>query len=252
MIEIVPLLALLAAQAAAPPSLPANPPAADVAASLDRMLDAKDYNNLCTAALSVGSVPALRPYLDWEQARMTRGASAIVAFMYARDLWRTAAALPAEQGNMLRQTAAGTLLYAYGAVQIDGARCADATAPQNRLDQLITIYRDVWAFLRAASVAEREQIVRLALLIDARSAAARTAQGDDEFLCRYGMEETSYGLQHGTARDVPTAPGQVGRTIAVTSEGYRPRIRPESEARPIADRHRAALHQTLNQLAGLP
>ncbi|HEV2817398.1 MAG TPA: hypothetical protein VGW40_09300 [Allosphingosinicella sp.] len=245
--------ALVAAAAVqdAPAAAPQPVSAEHQPARLDALLAAKDYSTLGRTIQQVSRQPDLVSDLDWLRARMLEGNSAFVTMLYSRLLWVAAGGLPETERDLMRQTAAMTTLYAHAAIEIDGARCGDPSAPSRRAEQLMTWNPEIWPFLRALPAETREQAVAIAVAIEARTAARRDAAGDVDFLCRYGLEETRYNLEHGTSREVPTPPGGIGTTIELTGDGgYRPSERPESERRARAAELRAALPANLAALAG--
>jgi hypothetical protein len=88
--------------------------------------------------------------------------------------------------------------------------------------------------------------VKLVPLLERRTAARRDEQGDVAFLCRTGLEETSYNLQHGGSREVAARPGQIGRQIELYGDGkYKPSERPPAEWKAEAERRRTALPGTI-------
>jgi hypothetical protein len=101
---------------------------------------------------------------------------------------------------------------------------------------------EIWRFAATLTPSERSTIARLAAAIEARTAARRDAQGDIDFLCRAGMEETAYNLRHGTQKEAPPLPGQLGRRIILSGDGkYVPSRRPEAEWQKDAAAVRAGL-----------
>jgi hypothetical protein len=246
-------LALTAGPAAQTPA-PAPDEAAVSAdhqpAALDRLLAGHDYNVLGARIAEVRRQADLSSDLDWLKARMLEGNSAFVTMLYSRLLWVAADGLPDEPKSELRQTALMAAFYALAAIQVDGARCGDRSAPGHRSDQLMMEWNpEIWRFGAALTPAQRETILKVAVGIEARTAARRDAVGDVDFLCRAGMEEMSYNLQHGTQKEAPPAPGQIGRTIVLTGDGkYVPSQRPAAEWRKDAAAARAALPTQLGQL----
>ena len=215
-------------------------------ATLDAMLAAKDYRKLGDTIRSVSRQEDLRSDLDWLKDKMMSGESAWISMLYARLLWAASEGLPAGAQSQLRQTAAMATLYAFAAIQIDGTRCGDRTAPANRFQQLMGWNKDVWPFIASLSEPERATMLKLVPLIESRTAAKRDQQGDVEFLCRAGMEETAYNLKNGTAVEAPPVPGQFGRNVVLSGDGkYKPSERAESEWKPDAEKYRAALPQAL-------
>lgn len=233
---------------------PAGPPqevsADHQPARLDALLAAEDYVTLGRTIREVSRQPDLRSDLDWLRARMLEGRSAFVTMLYSRLLWAAAGGLPEYERGQMRQTAAMTTLYAYGAIRIDGTRCGDRSAPMRRAEQLMGWNPEIWPFLAALPPREREQVLMVAVAIEARTAARRDAAGDTAFLCRGGLEETQYNLAHGSARQVPTPPGGIGTTIELSGDGrYRPSETPETERRGRAAELRAALAADLADFA---
>jgi hypothetical protein len=243
-------LALAVASAPAPAADEASVSADHQPAALDRLLAAHDYTSLGARIAGIRRQADLTSDLDWLKARMLEGNSAFVTMLYSRLLWVAAEGLPDEPKSQLRQTALMASFYALAAIRVDGARCGDRSAPGHRLDQLMTGWSpEIWRFASTLTPEQRETIVKVAVGIEAKTAARRDSTGDVDFLCRSGMEETSYNLQHGTQREAPPAPGQIGRTIVLTGDGkYVPSQRPEAEWRKDAVAARAALPAELGGL----
>jgi hypothetical protein len=235
------LAALVQTASVSPQVSPDNQPAA-----LDALLAAKDYKRLGATIQSVSNREDLRSDLGWLKAKMMSGETAFVTMLYSRMLWEVAAHLPAEQQSQLKQTAAMATLYAYAAIEIDGTRCGDRSAPAHRLEQLVTWNPQIWPFIGSLSEADRGMVLKLVPLIERRTAARRDQQGDVEFLCRPGLEETSYSLAHGGSREVAPKPGQIGRQIELYGDGkYKPSERPAAEWKPEAEKRRAELPANL-------
>jgi hypothetical protein len=224
-----------------------------IPAALDTLLAAKNYKKLGQTIWAVSRRDDLNSDLDWLQAKMMTGETAFITMLYSKLLWTASTALPAAPQHQLKESAAMATLYAYSAIRIDGTRCGDRTAPTNRLQQLGGWNPEIWPFLASLSDDERNMILKLVPLLEKRTAARRDQQGDIEFLCRSGMEETSYNLAHGSAREIPPAPGQIGRQIQLSGDGkYRPSERPEAEWKAEALKRRETLPQALaEQVASL-
>lgn len=220
-------------------------------AALDALLAARDYMGLGARIRDVSRQPDLVSDLDWLKERTMEGNSAFVTMLYSRLLWSASAGLPPAPARSWRQTSAMMTLYAMAAMIVDGSRCGDRSAPANRSQQLLGWNREIWPFIRSLSEEERQTLIGLAILLEQRTAARRDATGDVDFLCRAGLEETSYNLTHGTAREVPTAPGQIGRQIELTGDGkYKPSERPEAEWRADGEKKRARLAADLSAFVG--
>ncbi|HEY0026375.1 MAG TPA: hypothetical protein VGC35_00740 [Allosphingosinicella sp.] len=226
-------LAASAAQAPPPPMLPV--PDMEVSpehapAALDALLAARDYMTLGKRIGEVSRQPDLVSDLAWLRDRTLEGNSAFVAMLYSRLLWTAAGGLPEEPQRDWRQTAATMTLYAQAAIMVDGQRCGDRSAPANRSQQLLGWNREIWPFIGSLGAEERQRLVDLAVLLEARTAARRDAAGDVDFLCRGGMEEIQYNLVHGTSREEAPRPGVFGRQIVLEGDGkYKPSERPQAE-----------------------
>jgi len=222
-------------------------------AALDALLRTKDYKMLGETIQTANRPQDVQSDLDWLAQKMMSGETAWITMLYARSLWAAADRTPPALRNQLRQTAVMATLYARAAIQIDGARCGDRTAPVHRLEQLAGWNREVWTFLASLPEADRSTILKLVPLLEKRTAFRRDQQGDVDFLCRAGLEETSYNLQHGGSREVPAKPGQIGRQIELYGDGkYKPSERPQTEWKAEAERRRAELPAELaKQVAGL-
>lgn len=221
-------------------------------ARLDRLLEAKDYAALGDTIAGVTSAIDMASDLDWLKAQMLEGNSAFISMLYARQLWILANHLPAEKAVPVKRTAAMATVYAYAAITVDGVRCGDRSAPSRRAEQLMT-WIPIWPFIRSLSAEERQALTQIVVALESRTAAQRGASGDVDFLCRNGLEEMRYNMEHGTAREVPTPAGGIGRTVELYGDGnYEPSVRPESEWRPEAMEARSSLPAELSTLINGP
>jgi hypothetical protein len=251
-------LALSAPPATVPPAPPMTATAPDdprvsdehQPAALDRLLAAHDYTGLVARVGGVRRQADAVADLNWLKARLVEGNSAFVAMLYSRLLWVASAEMPDQPKSELRQTALMAAAYALAAIRVDGTRCGDRTAPGRRIDQLMTEWNpEIWRYPATLTAEQRANVVKVALAIEARTASRRAAIGDVDFLCRAGMEETTYNLAHGTRKEVPTAPGRIGRTIELTGDGrYVPSQRPEAEWRKDSEAARDRLPTDLARL----
>jgi len=220
---------------------------------LESLLAAKDYTTLGQTIAKVSRQPDAVSDLAWLKSKMMEGNTAFVSMLYSRLLWVAAQNFPEEPKRQWRQTAVMASLYALAAIRVDGTRCGDRSAPAHRVNQVMTWNPELWPFARTLSDAERETLVKLAMAIEARTAEKREAMGDVEFLCRAGLEETQYNLEHGTAKEVTSAPGRIGRTVVLTGDGkYKPSERPEAERTAEAARVRASLPAELASFLAEP
>ncbi|MGH6781840.1 MAG: hypothetical protein ACREB5_07035 [Sphingomonadaceae bacterium] len=219
-------------------------------ANLTRLMEAHDYLALGKIVSSPETKADLYSGLGWLRERMIEGNSAFIAMLYARNLWMLSAELPQEQRDQLREMAVLATLYASAAIVVDGTRCGDVTAPGNRATQLATLIPEIPTFLDKMPLERRKMVVEGALLTEQRTAARRDARGDVAFLCMGGMEEIQYNLRHGTAKEAPQKPGQIGRNIQVFGDGhYRPSVTEEKIWKPRAEAARVGLRARLERLA---
>ena len=243
-----------ALSAASPPALPPAPaPAATEAksAELDALLQKKDYLGLQNRLLAPKDRTELKTFLDWGRDRWFQGSSAAVPFAHSRLLWSVSESDPRLAG--LKISAASALIYVLAVVRIDGTRCGDRTAPSDRFIKIASAGRELLAFAAAASPEDRADLITLVELVERKTAAVRDERGDVDFVCRYGLEETTYNLSHGSAREVPTEPGQFGRQILLSGDGtYKPSLRPDSEWKPQAAKLRASLRADLEAMLSKP
>lgn len=223
---------------------------ADHVAKLDAALAAQDYKKLSDAMLDRAQSPRdMMAALDWAGKQWMAGSSAAVPFVYSRLLWSMANGDPDPRAAGLKQTAVAALLYVIGTTGIDGARCGDRSAPADRRLRIMSMGRDLLAHAAQLPPEEREQMVFVATAIEQKTAAVRDQKGDAQFLCRYGMEETTYNLRSGTAKERPAKPGELGRQIDLTGDGnFVPSVRPEAIWRPEATKARANLSADLTAL----
>src|SRR3954470_17430970 len=151
-------LALVAAPVAAPTLHPDDSvvSADHQPAALDRLLAAHDYNSLGARIAGVRRQADLVSDLDWLKARMLEGNSAFVTMLYSRLLWVATEGLPDAPKSELRQTALMAAFYALAAIQIDGTRCGDRSAPGHRADQLMMEWNpQIWRFAATLTPEQR-------------------------------------------------------------------------------------------------
>lgn len=237
--------------AASPPANTPTPANDAVRAELDGLLQKKDYLELQRRVLEPRTREELSAFLDWGRERWFEGNSAAVPFIHSRLLWSVASSNPRLAD--LKMTAASALLYVLEVVRIDGARCGDRTAPNDRFFKIARAGRELLAFAAAASPDDREQMISLAELAERNTAVVRDEKGDVDFVCRYGLEETTYNLTHGSSREVPNQPGQFGRQIVLSGDGkYKPSLRPDTDWKPEAAKLRASLRADLEAMLSKP
>jgi hypothetical protein len=234
---------------AAPNQPPAAASSADLPSDqdLDALLLAKKWNDLGSALSRAKSPESVARKLDWLQSRLEVGGGSLLGFIYAKDLWDIGEAQKVNDPNQdLRLTAGLITLYTYELIAIDGAKCADHSAPGHRVDQLLMNNAPGLAYLKAQPQALKDKIVDLAIAMEKRTAPLRKL---DDLLCRSGLEEMQAGLAAGKTREVPTPPGQVGKTVEVEPPAdFAPRLLTPQSYLPDQERARANMKATLLKL----
>jgi len=244
--------ATLRARLAPQMALPGRPMPAD-AGDLDAMLQRKDFGRLAERLRAARQAQAIQLDLNWEQTKLYDGAGFLIAYAYMHDLWRLGFALPSSSGEGLKQAAGMMFLYSLALVELDGPKCADATAPGHRADQLISQNQPILAYVRTLPRTTRMQMGTIALGIEAATGPVRK---NDEVLCGDGLTAISEGLKSNGSKplqQLPNAPGTIGKTYAVPpAPGYRPQFVGEDVWRPKQAAARQSLPATLTKLLTLP
>jgi hypothetical protein len=238
-----------------PAKLGAAPNQAPAAASgdlpsdqdLDALLLAKKWNDLASDLSRAKSPESVARKLDWLQSRLEVGGGSLLGFIYAKDLWDIGDAQKVDDPNKdLRLTAGLITLYTYELIAIDGAKCADHSAPSHRVDQLLMNNAPALAYLKARPQEFKDKVVDLAIAMEKKTAPLRKL---DDLLCRSGLEEMQAGITAGKTREVPTPPGQVGKTVEVEAPAdFAPRLLTPQSYLPDQERARANMKATLLKL----
>jgi hypothetical protein len=245
------LLIAFALATAATSVPPLSPDVAALRAEADALLKKRDYVGLQNRVLAPRSQTEVQAFLDWGRDRWFEGNSAAVPFVHGRLLWSAAGDDARLAG--LKDSAVGSLLYVLAVVRIDGTRCGDRTAPIDRYVKIVSAGREMLQYAATAGPEDRDQMITLAELVERRTAAVRDEKGDIDFVCRFGMEETTYNLRHGSARELPNKPGQIGRQVELSGDGnYRPSVRHDADWKPEAAKLRASMRADLEALLGTP
>jgi len=209
---------------------------------LEPMLAGRDWKGLETELSGPATQPMLALRLDWLQRRVDRGGNFFLAQLQAHNLWL--------MGR--RQDAIRALLYAAALVRVDGAACADASAPQRRLEQMLSWRAAILGAGRALPPARKDEAVAAALAQERKTAPRRNAR--DDILCLGGDDALLAQMQRGrvTVEIIPL-PGQPvvkGRPLAETRPvGVPPAAKaqflPPEAARTAQAAARIALPRTL-------
>jgi hypothetical protein len=207
-------------------------------------LAARNWNGLQLAFSRPRDAATFVRGLDWLKAKIFAGdGGLLLALIYARDLWLLGESAKKDE---LRGTAVLITLYAYELIQIDGAKCEDRSAPGHRLDQLIAGRTDTLRYLKSLPSEVKQKIADAAVTLEKVTSSRRK---DDEVICRGGLKEIIAGLQAGTQREVPTAPGQMGKTIAVAPpRDFAPKFLSPAAYKPLQDKARSEIRQSFARL----
>ena len=248
---VLPLI-LAALLSAASPVL-AQPRDAATDDRLDPMLAARDWKGLEAVLTRPAPLPTRERHLNWLQRQVDRGGNFYVAQFYAQNLWAMAQADP-RRAN-LRQTASEMLLYAAALVRVDGAVCADGSAPDRRLQQVLRWQAPVLRATRALPQARKAEAVTAAVALERKTAPRRQVQ--DETLCQGGDAGLLAGLEAaGATFEIIPTPGQTNyampqpRQLAITPpRGWKPSFRQQRVYQPEQAVIRRHLPQTLAVIA---
>lgn len=217
-------------------------------AELDALFEAKDWGHL-TAALypPPNDGDSFGRNVNWLRSKLDAGAGFLMAYSYMRYLWILGETVKLEDpGKDPRVTAAVIALYAIELIAVDGPKCEDGTAPSHRMDQLRYQEPAVFAFLKSRPAELKEKLVAIAIAYEQRTAPIRK---DDDVLCSGGMDQMRAGLERGTSKEVPTPPGQVGKTVAVTPPtDWVPKYLPPEAYTPKQTQARAGMRDNLLKL----
>jgi hypothetical protein len=220
-------------------------------AYLDALLAARNWKGLGGALSHPGKSEDVWRRMNWLRTRVENGAGFFLSIIYARDLWGV--------GNLqkindpardLRTSAAVISLYTYELIMIDGSKCEDHTAPENRGIQLFRSQAATFAFLKQQSPDLKSKMVDLAIALEQKTAPLRA---DDELMCRDGLDQMKAGLDRDLQQGVPTPAGQVGKTVAVAPPpGWTPKFVSPDAYRPMQDKIRAGMRENLLKLVAQP
>lgn len=216
-------------------------------AEWDALLAAQNWAGLKTALTQPANGTQLEERMSWMEKRLQDGkANFFVAMLHAQDLMNVGTALNVTDPTKdMRVTASMIALYTLELIQIDGAQCADVSAPSHRMQQAVAALQPILAFLKKQSATTKENVVKIAVALEAHTAKLRP---QDDLVCRGGSSEIQAGLKNGAHADSPAAPGSVGKTVSVEPPpGWKPTFLPPQTYQPIQEKRRAALPQALEQ-----
>src|SRR5262249_51358561 len=103
-----------------------------------------------------------------------------------------------------------------------------------------------FSHLRAQPADLKAKVVALALKQEQVTAPLRK---DDWFLCMNGMDQIQAALAAGAKPyEVPTPPGQIGKTMAIPDVPYVPKFLPPEKYQRVQERMRSQMQELLSRL----
>src|SRR5882724_1241294 len=205
-----------AARQSPPPEAAYSEQQRNYVASLDKLLAERNYGELANAVGASSDSSLISPALDWGQSRMMAGKSLIVPLLYSTKLWAVGSASP--QSANLRETAGLITIYALMVTYADGVKCGDQTAPGHRIDAIAAQYREPLKMLAALPADRRTALIEAAARMEAQTTLLR---GNDNYLCRFGMQETIDALRKHEGeepKELPPQPGQAGKQFLIPDD----------------------------------
>ena len=166
----------------------------------DDLLDHKQYAALGDALEREHDAGRGRLARGWQDRRLRDGGSAYLGFVYSRELMRSAARSARRDRARLREQASLVAIYTMAVLTIDGPRCADASAPSQRSEQLFDLAAEAFAWAAAMPEDRRDRIIDEALALEQATAPLRR---DDDFICLGGAEHIARALQDPASRVEP-------------------------------------------------
>jgi hypothetical protein len=211
---------------------------------LDALLAARNWDRLVTAFEGLKSDESLVRALDWLDARINSGGGSLLGFLYSRFLWDLGSAQNVNDPDKDPRLRAGLMvLYTLQLIIIDGTKCADQSAPGHRIDQLLADYGPVIQYLKTKRAKFKAKVIDAAIALEKRTAPLRK---DDDLLCRGGLEEMMAGIEAGRAKQVPTPPDQIGKTIVVDPPpDYAPKFVAPQTYKPMQAKARSEIRSDL-------
>ena len=178
---------LFAAQAA-----PAQQPAApqytaqqkEFMATLDKLVAEQNYPLFMQTITKADTTELVNAALDWGKSRTLEGASVVVPATYSALLWATAEVDPSN--TTLRNTSSLMAMYSILVVAADGPKCADPTAPERHMNNLLQQYQRQLDAVAALPADQKRMAIEMAVNLERRIAPKRK---NDKYLCRFGEQE---------------------------------------------------------------
>ncbi|MBL8831925.1 MAG: hypothetical protein JNL71_06005 [Rhodospirillales bacterium] len=214
-------------------------------AELDRLYAAGQYREVSQRMFATRDNAEARAILGWAQARVQAAAPHVIAVAYSDLLWQIG---EGQSNDALREEAGLVLVYSILAVGVDGAKCADASASDARVRQILSTRQARLDFARGRPADRRAHLRNSAVALEQSTAARRP---EDRDICAAGEDEIARQLATpGTvAREQPLKPGEARRTVDIEpGPTYRPRFLGPESWHPRQTQVRARFARILDQL----
>jgi hypothetical protein len=194
--------------------------------SLDRLIAEQNYPQFIQAITSVDNDELLNAAFDWCKTRTLDGAGIVVPATYSTLLWAVAEGDPSDE--VLRNTSSLMAMYSVLVVAADGPKCADPTAPERHMNNLLQQYQRQFDEISKLPADQKRQAIEMAIGLERRLAPQRK---NDKYLCRFGAQEQADK-----------------QTSARTDMDYTPKFRPREQWEPEQTAKRAVFNDFLNTL----
>lgn len=163
----------------------------------------------------------MRVGLDWLKARSVSGfGGSRITFSYAGNLFRVG----------ITDTASLALLFGLLTSRVDAARCADPSAPADKLQRWDQALGPLLQHFRSLSAGQQRELVLIAISMEDRFSARQP----DVWMCSGGLAFMNKFFQkHGNNPNPPARevqdPTRIGRTIILEDPDIKPDFVPDEQ-----------------------
>ena len=195
--------------------------------------------------------------LNWERLKVVNGGNFLFDIAYVNTVWKTAGSLPPPASDEMRKTAVAFALYGLALIDLDGPRCKDSTAPNQKLQLAMTNWAVIMRYGQSLPPKDQEVVKQVALKLEWATAPVRA---NDPVLCRGGLSEMQANLQAGgKPQEVPADPNRPpgvylpGKSYEIPHiVDYKPEYQAEAVWKPIAEARRAKLPESFTSVLKAP
>lgn len=216
-------------------------------ASLDKLLEEQNYTQFIQTITKANTDDMVNTALDWAKARTLDGAGIVVPATYSTLLWAMAEVDPNDA--TLRNTSSLMAMYSILVVAADGPKCADPSAPERHMNNLLQHYQRQFDEVSKLPAGQKRKAIEMAINLERRLAPKRQ---NDKYLCRYGAQEQADIAKNAAAKAPPEAPKRYGQADKQTTTrngmDYTPQFRPREQWEPEQTAKRAAFNEFLTTL----